>query len=206
VLPEALRRLLTESCRYPFGDSKKAIFCVFDGHAGKEAAEDARDLLPKQLLAFLNEKEKLPTDMSEIFPLTFLKACACFVAAKLYRSVRDERIFSESDPLLNLRTIGSLTTTTTSSSSSSCRPDFLSMCIAFACSHGYADAWVQVDEQMSHREDVGTTATAALIWQVGSHKYLQVANVGDSRAYLWCSLSLSLSPRFLFGTHFMGSM
>lgn len=45
--------------------------------------------------------------------------------------------------------------------------------------------FLKVDEQMCKFEDVGTTATAAFVWQVGSHRYLQCANVGDSRAYLW---------------------
>jgi len=33
---------------YPFdGDEDKALFCIFDGHAGKGAAEGAKNLFPK---------------------------------------------------------------------------------------------------------------------------------------------------------------
>jgi protein phosphatase len=103
---------------FPFdGDSKKALFCIFDGHAGNEAALAAKEHMPKVLGSHLKEKEKsgkTPTDLSEILPITFL----------------------------------------------------------------------QVDEKMSANEYEGCTATAVVIWQAGSDRYVQAANVGDSRAYL----------------------
>ncbi len=63
---------------FPFaGDANKALFCVFDGHAGPGAALAAKEHLPVVLRTHLKEKEAggkpLPADLAEILPLTFLQ-------------------------------------------------------------------------------------------------------------------------------------
>jgi len=91
------------------------LFCVFDGHAGPEAAISAKKLIPREFLNQLQARgSTLPNDISDIFPLTFLK----------------------------------------------------------------------VDEQMANHDYEGCTATTVLIWQNESGRFVQSANVGDSRAYL----------------------
>ncbi len=103
---------------FPFdGDSRKALFCVFDGHAGVGAAETAKKTLPGQLIKYINEAtggKGMPTDLTEILPVTFL----------------------------------------------------------------------MTDELMKQHEYEGCTATAVVVWQVGKDRYIQAANVGDSRAFL----------------------
>lgn len=103
---------------YPFeGDKHKALFCVFDGHAGAGAAEAAKHTVPGMILQVISEmygNNNMPTDLSDVLPVAFLLA----------------------------------------------------------------------DEKMKENEYEGTTATAVLIWQVGKDRYIQAANVGDSRAYL----------------------
>lgn len=102
---------------YPFeSDKHKALFCVFDGHAGVGAAEAAKRHVPPKIMQLVSESTgaAMPTDLSEILPVAFLLA----------------------------------------------------------------------DEDMKTNEYEGTTATAVMIWQVGKDRYIQAANVGDSRAYL----------------------
>lgn len=48
----------------------------------------------------------------------------------------------------------------------------------------WEDFYNQLDSQLKEFEYEGTTATTALIWTVNSEKFLQVANVGDSSAFL----------------------
>lgn len=102
---------------YPFeNDKHKALFCVFDGHAGVGAADAARRTVPGKILQLIGEAggAAMPTDLSEILPVAFLLA----------------------------------------------------------------------DEDMKANDYEGSTATAVMIWQVGKDRYIQAANVGDSRAYL----------------------
>ena len=64
-------------------------------------------------------------------------------------------------------------------------------------SEGYSDAegftnaslllkqtFVSLDQKLAKNLYQGCTATAALLWNMGESRYVQVANVGDSRAYL----------------------
>lgn len=56
---------------YPFSeDPKKGLFCIFDGHAGKECAEAVATLFPKYLQMEI-EKTKNFEDMSIIFSKTY---------------------------------------------------------------------------------------------------------------------------------------
>ena len=48
---------------------------------------------------------------------------------------------------------------------------------------------------------MGCTATAVYIWAVGTERFLQCANVGDSTAFLWCATHTPLRSHvpFCFG-------
>lgn len=99
---------------YPFeNDKHKALFCVFDGHAGVGAAEAAKRTVPSKIMQLVGDGP-MPTDLSEILPVAFLLA----------------------------------------------------------------------DEDMKGNDYEGSTATTVMIWQVGKDRFIQAANVGDSRAYL----------------------
>jgi len=98
-----------------FGDEKRALFCVFDGHVDKNAADSAKKLFPKEF-----EKQIQSHNFNEGIDL----------------SNEFRRVFQS------------------------------------------------VDQQMSQFEDEGTTATAVFLFSVGNDRYLQVANVGDSTAFL----------------------
>jgi len=97
-----------------FGDKKRALFCVFDGHVDKNAAECVKKIFAKEMEKHLRQANADCRDMSEILRAVFLS----------------------------------------------------------------------VDQQLREFEDEGATATAAFLWQVGDDRYLQVANVGDSTAFL----------------------
>ena len=46
-------------------------------------------------------------------------------------------------------------------------------------------SFLSTDDQLIEFEMEGTTATAVVIWKLGSNRYVQSANVGDSTAFLW---------------------
>ena len=43
----------------------------------------------------------------------------------------------------------------------------------------------RVDEMMKIHQYEGSTGTVAYIWSQNGNRYLQVANVGDSSAFIW---------------------
>lgn len=45
--------------------------------------------------------------------------------------------------------------------------------------------FLELDEEMNEFEYEGCTASVAIVLKHGDTKYLQVANVGDSSAFLW---------------------
>eukprot|EP00029_Vermamoeba_vermiformis_P007873 TRINITY_DN3529_c0_g3_i1.p2 TRINITY_DN3529_c0_g3~~TRINITY_DN3529_c0_g3_i1.p2 ORF type:complete len:394 (+),score=111.33 TRINITY_DN3529_c0_g3_i1:1613-2794(+) len=53
-------------------DTNKAFFAVFDGHAGKKAAEGAKKYLPKELAAAIGKKPADATDYSDIWKDVYL--------------------------------------------------------------------------------------------------------------------------------------
>jgi serine/threonine protein phosphatase PrpC len=62
-------------CLYPFrGDTTRALFGVFDGHAGKEAAEDAVALFPKEFAKQLDNGDghNSDVDLTPVFHATFV--------------------------------------------------------------------------------------------------------------------------------------
>eukprot|EP01133_Synstelium_polycarpum_P011927 gene11927-13895_t len=100
---------------FPFNKSNEmALFGVFDGHAGREAADFANTLFPTEMVRLLKESSN-PTDMSSLF----------------------SKAFASVDDLLK-------------------------------ADHQY----------------VGSTATVSFVWTNDGSRYLQVANVGDSSAFL----------------------
>jgi len=61
-------------CEFPFnGDPNKGLFCVFDGHAGKEAAIAAKEKFPKELAKQLAETPgaETATDQTDLLRRTF---------------------------------------------------------------------------------------------------------------------------------------
>jgi protein phosphatase len=48
----------------------------------------------------------------------------------------------------------------------------------------FRHSFYQVDSQLSEYDFEGATATVAFVWKAGEDRYLQVANVGDSTAFL----------------------
>lgn len=106
------------------GDSRTALFAVFDGHSGKGAAESAKTLFPQE---FKLQFEFFKNNLSSISPNE-----------------------------LNLFDV-------------------------------FNQTFQKVDQSMIHCEYEGCTATSAVVWSPSSSsndRFLQVANVGDSRAYL----------------------
>jgi len=96
-----------------FDDTLKGLFCIFDGHAGKNCSTSASSIFPKTLQSELIGTPS-PVDMKDIFTKTYAK----------------------------------------------------------------------VDEDLKEFEYEGCTATTVFVWQVGTQRYLQAANVGDSTAFL----------------------
>ncbi|EGG13290.1 ABC transporter G family protein [Cavenderia fasciculata] len=118
---------------HPFNDNPEmALFGVFDGHAGREAADQACTLLPLQVTKYIEQQ-------------------------KIENPQYDPESSTDMSDMLNA-------------------------------------AFASVDDLMKQDEDmqyVGCTATVAFIWSPTNSssngeecKYLQVANVGDSSAYL----------------------
>jgi len=63
-------------CCFPLaGDASKALFCVFDGHAGKNCADDAVKLFPLEFERQLSEHSPMvnPPDLVTIFKDTYQK-------------------------------------------------------------------------------------------------------------------------------------
>lgn len=106
----------------PFDKNKaRALFCVFDGHAGIEAAQQATEVFPAELSAIIKKTEK--------------KAKA--------KAAKDD--YSEE----------------------------------------LHYAFISTDGLMSAHQYMGCTATAVFFWmEKDKKKFVQVANVGDSTAYL----------------------
>eukprot|EP01119_Soliformovum_irregulare_P020966 TRINITY_DN6865_c0_g1_i1.p1 TRINITY_DN6865_c0_g1~~TRINITY_DN6865_c0_g1_i1.p1 ORF type:complete len:613 (-),score=175.86 TRINITY_DN6865_c0_g1_i1:59-1897(-) len=48
----------------------------------------------------------------------------------------------------------------------------------------FLDTYEQVDKELIEYEYMGCTATTAYLWEANGHRYLQVANVGDSTSFL----------------------
>src|SRR5689334_4913840 len=55
-----------------YEDASKALFCLFDGHAGPETANLATKVFPKEFAQRAKELEPDATDMSAVLKETFL--------------------------------------------------------------------------------------------------------------------------------------
>jgi len=64
----------TNVSAFPFCDCKDlALFCVFDGHAGRECADELTKIFPKILFHYWNKynKDRKCTDLSQVFTETY---------------------------------------------------------------------------------------------------------------------------------------
>ena len=60
---------------YPFNeDENRAVFCIFDGHAGSGASKAATKIVPNEFQKQLSKKKKKIRDLSEVFHVTFLRS------------------------------------------------------------------------------------------------------------------------------------
>eukprot|EP01119_Soliformovum_irregulare_P003406 TRINITY_DN1390_c0_g1_i1.p1 TRINITY_DN1390_c0_g1~~TRINITY_DN1390_c0_g1_i1.p1 ORF type:complete len:258 (+),score=65.72 TRINITY_DN1390_c0_g1_i1:424-1197(+) len=67
----------------PFQENTKgALFCVFDGHGGKECAQAVRDIFPQKFFEVLKEMDpkRVFTDYSASFPRVFAQVDAMLLA------------------------------------------------------------------------------------------------------------------------------
>jgi len=56
----------------PFNeDNNKALYCIFDGHAGKKAADAAKKYFPKELSKILSKKPSSTTDFNDVWPVVY---------------------------------------------------------------------------------------------------------------------------------------
>lgn len=74
LLTSSLSFLQDDYCIYAplYEDTSKALFCLFDGHAGPETANLATLLFPKELAQRAKEMDPNSTDMSSLLKETFL--------------------------------------------------------------------------------------------------------------------------------------
>jgi len=112
---------------FPFdGDDSKALFMIFDGHAGKDCAIMCNELFPQEVILAIAKTPDLSSGLNfeEIF-------------VNIDKKMMDMKVFNKKQKT-----------------------------------------------EMYRFDSEGCTATVAFIWRYNGHRYLQVANVGDSYAFL----------------------
>lgn len=150
-------------CAVPFPRTGAgALFCVFDGHAGRECAVAARELFPQVL--------NIETCLYMVYTV------ASRVVHLTCEQVFEKRISDwDGGDMKDLFTV----------------VFEVSCFIPFPATLDH-EVPQEVDEGLKYFECEGSTATAVYVWAAGGKRFLQAANVGDSTAFLWYSLSLCL--------------